>query len=98
MINKRPNGNGVFTHDAWGHRNGSTRQSRQQPVAVAPHAAAFRDRPRVLNREMEEPIPDQKSRMEWQMIALWIFVAASFAALAFTGYLVWAKCHGVSPP
>jgi hypothetical protein len=33
---------------------------------------------------------------DWQTVALWIFVAASFAALVFAGYVLWAKCKGTS--
>ena len=31
-------------------------------------------------------------RLNWEMFALWVFVAFSFAALAFAGYVIWAKC------
>ena len=35
-------------------------------------------------------------RVNWEILALWIFVMFSFAALAFAVYLIWAKCDG--PP
>lgn len=37
------------------------------------------------------------SRVDWQKVLIWIFVSLSFAALAFSGYLIWAKCHGAMP-
>lgn len=33
----------------------------------------------------------------WPTIMLWLFIAASFAALVFVGYLTWHKCRGTSP-
>ena len=36
-------------------------------------------------------------RLHWEMLALWIFVVFSFAALVLAGYLVWAKCADPSP-
>lgn len=33
-------------------------------------------------------------RLNWERFALWIFVAFSFAALAFAMYFMWAKCAG----
>lgn len=31
-------------------------------------------------------------RLNWEMLAMWIFVGFSFAALVFAGYVIWAKC------
>jgi hypothetical protein len=31
------------------------------------------------------------------MLAIWVFVVFSFAALVFAGYLIRAKCEGHSP-
>lgn len=36
-------------------------------------------------------------RLRWEMLALWIFVVFSFAALVFAVYAIWAKCDGPSP-
>ena len=33
-------------------------------------------------------------QMEWETFAIWVFVAFSFAALVFAGYIIWAKCNG----
>ena len=35
-------------------------------------------------------------RLRWEMLALWMFVMFSFAALIFAVYAIWAKCDG--PP
>jgi hypothetical protein len=53
----------------------------------------------VRANETSIPPPEPgRRRVDWQMVALWIFVSLSFAALALTGYLIWAKCHGATPP
>jgi hypothetical protein len=36
-------------------------------------------------------------RLDWTMLAIWVFVVFSFAALVFAGYLIRAKCEGHSP-
>ena len=43
--------------------------------------------------------PNCKSggRLNWEMLALWIFAVFSFAALIFAGYVIWAKCDGTPP-
>jgi len=43
------------------------------------------------------PVTGEPRRPDWQTVALWIFVAVSFAALLFAGYLIWAKCKWSSP-
>jgi hypothetical protein len=43
---------------------------------------------------MKTTKPNKSNFLNWQMFALWIFVAASFAALCFAGHVIWAKCHG----
>ena len=35
--------------------------------------------------------------LNWEMLAIWAFVAFSFAALVFAGYVIWAKCASPSP-
>lgn len=44
-----------------------------------------------------EPRTGNADRLAWEMVALWIFVFFSFAALFFAGYVIWAKCNGSSP-
>jgi hypothetical protein len=34
------------------------------------------------------------SHLNWEMLAIWSFVAVSFAAFFVAGYVIWAKCHG----
>ena len=36
-------------------------------------------------------------RLNWEMLAIWMFVVFSFAALVFAGYVIWAKCASPSP-
>jgi hypothetical protein len=33
------------------------------------------------------------SRLNWGVLALWLFVALCYAALLFAGCLIWAKCQ-----
>lgn len=44
-----------------------------------------------------DPAAGEARGSDWQTVALWIFVAVSFAAFLFAGYLLWVKCRGVSP-
>jgi len=36
-------------------------------------------------------------RLDWEMLAIYVFVVLSFAAFAIAGYVIWAKC-GCPPP
>ena len=38
--------------------------------------------------------PDTSNRLDWNMVALWLFVVICFGALAFTLYVIWSKCRG----
>lgn len=35
--------------------------------------------------------------MDWVEVMIWVFGGFCFTAFAASGYLLWAKCHGVSP-
>jgi hypothetical protein len=35
--------------------------------------------------------------LNWEMVAIWMFLVFSFAAFVFTGYVIWAKCDSPSP-
>lgn len=35
--------------------------------------------------------------LNWEMLAIWIFVMLSFAAFVFAGYVIWVKCASPSP-
>ena len=39
--------------------------------------------------------PNPSHRLDWDLLAIWIFVAISFTALFFAGYLILAKCQGI---
>lgn len=43
-----------------------------------------------------EKAKDACERLE-EMLAIWVFVVLSFAALVFAGYVIWAKCSSPSP-
>ncbi len=36
-------------------------------------------------------------QLNWEMLAIWVFVVFNFAALVFAGYVIWAKCASPSP-
>jgi hypothetical protein len=40
------------------------------------------------------PRSNKSSHLNWEMLALWSFVAVSFAALFAAGYIIWTKCNG----
>jgi hypothetical protein len=40
------------------------------------------------------PRSNKSSHLNWEMLVIWSFVAFSFAALFFAGYIIWARCHG----
>ena len=40
------------------------------------------------------PRSNKSSRLNWEMLALWSFVAVSFAVFFVAGYVIWAKCNG----
>lgn len=35
--------------------------------------------------------------LNWEVLAIWVFVAFSFAALVPVGYVIWANCASLSP-
>ena len=40
------------------------------------------------------PRSNKSSHLNWEMLAIWSFVAVSFAALFVAGDIIWAKCNG----
>lgn len=63
-----------------------SQESRQARDPCEPQAA---ERPPAAG-----PVTEETRSSDWQTVALWIFVAVSFAALLFAGYVIWAKCKG----
>ena len=59
-----------------------TEQFEPSPLAHEARSAPHRDGSRHVN---------------WEMLAVWILVTFSFAALLFCMYIVRAKCQGNSP-
>ena len=41
-----------------------------------------------------DPRRNKSNHLNWEMLALWSFVAVSLAALFVAGYVIWAKCNG----
>jgi nitroreductase len=50
--------------------------------------------PAAEEENVTAPRPDPSNCLNWSMLALWLFVAICFAALAFFLYVIWAKCGG----
>jgi len=40
------------------------------------------------------PLLNRSIHRNWERLAIWSFVAVSFAAFFLAGYVIWAKCHG----
>jgi hypothetical protein len=95
MTSQNPGEHGKFTGDwvAGTHPQKTMAPSLTEDRRVSPQA----DSSRAQQETDDEPMPGKSSRVDWQMVALWVFVTVSFAALAATVYLIWAKCRGVSP-
>ena len=51
-------------------------------------------RQRAIEPRAFGPRPNKSPRLNWEMLAIWSFVAISFTALFFAAYVIWAKCHG----
>ena len=59
------------------------------------HRAIEDSERRPIERDSESaPRRNKSNHLNWEMLALWSFVAVSFAALFFAGYIIWAKCNG----
>ena len=61
----------------------------ESPRAGVPHE----QQPAMAEHAAGPPI-GSANRLGWQTVALWTFVAVSFAAFAFAGYLIRANCRG----
>lgn len=86
-------------------RNGvSTRHATDIPPAreIPPSsetadrvAGTRRDPPEVVSLEERDLRPRGIRRVDWQIVALWVFVGACFALFVFAGYVIRAKFLGV---
>jgi hypothetical protein len=91
MTKHHPNENGRLTENELTRAHvRETTHSLQQEI----HEARKPCEPQSADQEQATGRPD---RLVCQTVALWIFVAASFAAFMFASYLIWAKCRGASP-
>ena len=52
---------------------------------------------RKAEESVTAPRPDTSRRLDWDRLALRLFVVICFAALAFFLYVIWGKCRGDSP-
>jgi len=53
---------------------------------------------RSAEEENQTASPSNVSnRLDWNMVALWLFVTICFGALAFALYVIWGKCRGDIP-
>jgi hypothetical protein len=43
---------------------------------------------------MKRTQQNKSSHLNWATLAIWSFVAVSFAALFAAGYMIWTKCSG----
>jgi hypothetical protein len=91
MTNQNPSGNGKFTGELG--VGVPTRHSSLPSLAGDRCLSARFEPPRASQETATVPMAGKARPVDWQMVALWIFIGVSFAALAFTGYLLWAKCR-----
>ncbi len=40
------------------------------------------------------PRANKSAHLNWEMLAIWIYLGVSFAAFFVASYIIWAKCHG----
>jgi hypothetical protein len=74
-----------------GHR------SATEPLAAAvPVVQASKRCPVTAAKEWVHS-PSGSRHPDWTMVAIWTFVAFSFAAFFLCGFILWAKCRGEWP-
>jgi hypothetical protein len=92
MAYQHPSGNGKLTaNDLTGTY---VRKATPYLVQSGRRSSGFGQERLAEPEQTIEPVTGNVGRIDWQSIALWIFVAVSFATFVFAGYLLWAKCHG----
>jgi len=69
---------------------------RRSPLEIRRVAGDY-ERPSADEENETAPQPNTCNRLDWTMVALWLFVSICFGALAFSIYLIWRKCGGDSP-
>ena len=52
---------------------------------------------RKAEESVTAPRPETSRRLDWDRLALWLFVVICFAALTFLLSVIWGKCSGDSP-
>jgi len=89
MLNVNPSGNGT-ANNSNGNQSARPATPPERPVELPDEAS------RVVRGTRPQGSPSEtgkgKPRVDWQMVVLWIFVALSFAALAYAGCVVWSMC------
>ena len=71
-------------------------QLNSRPVLEIRRVPGDSERPSAEEESEAAPRPDTSNRLDWNMVALWLFVVICFGALAFALYVIWSKCHGDS--
>jgi len=94
MADQHPNENGRSKESSL--TEARARQSRPQLSQESRRARDPCEPPATEQPPASEPVAGEPRDSDWQMVALWIFVAVSFAPLLFAGYVIWAKCKGTS--
>lgn len=78
MISRRLNGNECSTNNAAG--NGLARQMLPSSQTAGQPSSSFRHSPEILPSEKTALPRRRNCLVDWQVVALWIFVAVCFAA------------------
>ena len=78
------------------HRNNS--QQITTPLLSNSHRLTEGSERRPIDSESQSGSCVKKaSHLKWETIVIGCFVALSFAALLFCGFILWAKCSGDWP-
>lgn len=83
----------------WTKENPASERARQttaDPLLGTRRVTSHSDRYRKEHQRATGPPTHKTNRLDWEMIALWIFVVASFALFVLAGFILWAKCNGNS--
>ena len=69
-------------------------QLNSRPVLEIRRVPGDSERPSAEEENETASRPDTSNRLDWNMVALWLFVVICFGALAFALYVIWSKCRG----
>ncbi len=94
MINRSLSRNGMPANQAT--ETAPVRKLSPASAVADPPARTCCDSPEGVWLEEGDSPPCVNRRVDWQMVALWVFVVACFALFLFAAWLIRAKFQGVA--